>query len=103
MRNHYENNKFQNTCANTPNAAAAIVFLISAGLAFITLFSLIVTALSAAFLAFRILKALKEYPVRVKASLDALSACMSEISDVLLYYEENRAKKNELLSVVEFI
>jgi hypothetical protein len=103
MRNYFENNKFQNMFVNTPNIAAAIVLLASAGLAFVTLFSLIATGLAAGFLVWRVLKAMKDYPVRIQAALDHLASCMAEIADFRRYYEENRAKKDELLSIVEFI
>ena len=55
IKNHFENNKFQNMFVNTPNIAAAILFIASAGLAFVTLYSLIVTALAAGFLGFRVI------------------------------------------------
>ena len=103
MNNYYQNNKFQNMYVNSPNIAAAIVFLFSAGLAFVTPFSLIATALSAGFLAWRVLKARKEYPLRIQTSLESLAACMADIAHFKRYYEENRAKKDELLSIVEFI
>jgi hypothetical protein len=103
MKNYFNNNKFQNMFVNAPNIAAAIVLLFSAGLAFVTLYSLVATGLAAGFLVMRVLMAMKKYPLRVNAALENLSACMAEISDFRRYYEENRAKKNELLSAVEFI
>ncbi|MBQ4557109.1 MAG: hypothetical protein IJA60_05635 [Clostridia bacterium] len=103
IKNHFENNKFQNMFVNTPNMLAVILFIASAGLAFVTLYSLIVTALSAGFLVFRVLKALKAYPKRIKAAIDNLNACMGEIAEFKRYFDENRAKKDELLSNVEFL
>jgi hypothetical protein len=103
MKNRYENNKFQYMFVNTPNIAAAIVLAASAGLAFVTLFSLIATGLAAGFLVLRVLKAMKEYPARVRAALDNLANCMAEIADFRHRFEENRIKKDELLSIVEFI
>ena len=88
---------------NTPNVLAAVLFIVSAGLAFVTLYSLIVTVLAAGFLAFRVFKAQKEYPLRIQAGVDHLNACMGEIAEFRRYYEDNRAKKDELLSTVEFI
>ena len=88
---------------NTPNIAAAILFIASAGLAFVTLYSLVVTALAAGFLGFRVFKAIQGYPVRVQAALDNLNAVMNEIAEFRRYYEEQRAKKGELLSTVEFL
>ncbi len=103
MKIFYENNKFQNMFVNTPNITAAIVFLVSIGLAFVTLYSLIFTGLAAGFLVWRVLKSMKQYPTRVQASLEHLSACMAEISDFQRYLEDNRAKKSQILSLVEFI
>ena len=103
MRHYFDNHKFQNMFVNTPNIAAAIILLFSAGLAFVTLYSLIATGLAAGFLVWRVLSAMKKYPIRVNAALDNLATCMDEIADFRRYYEDNRAKKDELLSVVEFI
>ncbi len=103
LKNHFDNNKFQNMYVNTPNILAAILFVVSAGLAFVTLYSLIVTALSAGFLVFRVLQAMKAYPKRIKAALDGLNAVMGEIAEFKRYYDEKRAKKDELLSTVEFL
>ena len=88
---------------NTPNILAAILFVVSAGLAFATLYALIVTALSAGFLVFRVLQAIKKYPLRIKAATDNLNAVMGEIAEFKRYYDEKRAKKDELLSTVEFL
>ena len=103
LKNYFENNKFQNMYMNTANIFTVILFIVSAGLAFVTPYALIVTALSVGFLVFRILKARKEYPLRVQAAVDNLNACMGEIAEFRRYYEENRVKKDELLSTVEFI
>lgn len=103
MKTYYENNRFQNMYVNTPNVAAVIVLLASVGLAFVSLFSLIATGLAAGFLLWRVLKARKAYVLRVQEALDHLSACMAEITDFRHYIEKNRAYKDELFSVVEFI
>lgn len=103
LKNHFENNKFQNMFVNTPNIVAAILLVASAGLAFVTLYSLIVTALAAGFLAFRAFKAIQNYPLRIQAAIDNLNAVMNEIAEFRRYYEDERAKKGELLSVVEFL
>ncbi len=88
---------------NTPNILAALLFIVSAGLAFVTLYSLIVTALSAGFLVFRIFKARKAYPLRIQAAAENLNACMGEIAEFRRYFDEHREKKDELLSTVEFL
>lgn len=103
LKNYFENNKFQNMYVNNWNIMAVILFVVSAGLAFVTLFALIVTALAAGFLVLRVLKAQKEYPKRIQAAVNNLNACMGEIAEFRRYYEEKRAKKDELLSTVEFL
>jgi len=103
MKSYYENNKFHNMYVNNLNIAAILVLFASAGLAFVTLYALIATAVSAGFLVFNILGAKKKYAMRVQSALDNLAACMAEITDFRRYYDEKRAKKDELLSIVEFI
>ena len=103
MKIHFENNKFQNMYVNTPNVLAAILLVVSAGLAFLTLYALIVTGLAAGFLVFRVLKAMKDYPLRIKAATDNLNAVMGEIAEFKRYYDEQRSKKDALLSAVEFL
>lgn len=103
LKNHFENNKFQNMFINTPNVLAAILFAASAGLAFVTLYALIVTVLAAGFLGYRVFKAIGSYPARIQAAADDLNAVMNEIAEFRRYYEQERAKKGELLSTVEFL
>lgn len=103
MNNYYSTNKFQNVFVNTWNIAALIVIAVSAGLAFVTLYALIATVLAGAFLAFRCVKALKDYPQRVQNALDALNSTMAEIIDFRNYFEENCQKKERILSDTEFI
>jgi hypothetical protein len=103
MKTYYENNKFQMMYINSLNIAAAIVIVASIGLAFVTLFSLIATGLAAGFLVYRILSAKGKYEARVMTALGNLSSCMAEIADFKQYFAENRVKKDELLSIVEFI
>lgn len=103
MKSHYENNKFQNMYVNTPNIAALILLILSAGLAFVSLYSLVVTAAALGFLIYRVIKAGKEYPTRIQNSLDILNTCLDEISEFNRYYETQHAIKDELLGVVEFL
>lgn len=103
LKNHFENNKFQYMFMNTPNILVAILFIVSAGLAFVTLYSLIVTALSAGFLIFKVLQAIKAYPQRVQTAIDSLNACMGELVEFRRYFGEKRTNKDEPLSTVEFL
>lgn len=103
LKQHFENNKFQLKFINNFNIAAAIIAVLSLGLAFVTPFSLVATALAAGFLVFRVLKANREFPVRVNAALDNLNQCMSEIADFRYHYEQNRLKKGSLFSLVEYL
>lgn len=103
MKVFFENNKFQYVFVNKPNAVAAILLVASAGLAFVTLFSLIITAIAAGFLVFNGLKAWKAYPARVQAAVNHLNNVLNEITEFKRYYQEERAKKDEVLSTAEFL
>lgn len=103
MKNFFNNNKFQNMYVNTPNIAAAIILILSAGLAFVTPYALVVTALAAGFLGFRVWRAIKAYPKRVSAALNNLNKCMSEIAEFKQYFTENRKKKDDALRLLETI
>ena len=103
MKNYFENHKFHNMYVNTPNIAAAIVLILSAGLAFVTLYALVATALAAGFLVFRVLRAMKEYPKRVNAALENLNKCMGEIAEFKQYFADNRKKKDDALRMLETI
>ena len=103
MKTHFENHKFQNMYVNTPNILAAILLVLSAGLAFVTLYSLIVTGLCIGFLVVRVLIAMKKYPQRVQKALKNLTTCMGEIAEFRRYFEEKSALKDEITGTVEFI
>lgn len=103
MKEYYGNNKFQLMYVNTFNIAALIVLILSLGLAFVTPYSLIASVFALGFLAFRIVKANKEFPARVKQSTDRLNACMTELADFRQFYTENKEKKEILLSKVEYL
>lgn len=103
MKNYYENNKFQNMYVNTPNIAALIVFVLSIGLAFVTLYALVATVLAALFLVFRVLKAMKEYPIRVNTALANLNACMEQIAEFKQAFADNRKKKDDILRLIESV
>ncbi len=103
MKNYFESNKFHNMFINTPNIALALLFVLSAGLAFVTIYSLVVTVIAAGVLGFRCYQAMQEYPRRVNAALEKLNACMAEIAEFRQYFAEKRELKNTLSSKVEFI
>ena len=103
MRNYFENNKFQNMFVNTPNIAAAIVLVLSIGLAFVTLYALVATVLSLGFLVWRVLKAIKEYPMRVNAAVENLNLCMEQIAEFRQGFSDNRKKKDDILRMIESI
>ena len=88
---------------NTPNIAALIVLVFSIGLAFLTPYSLIATALSLGFLAIMIIKANKEYPARVNKAVEQLNACMMELADFKQFYNNEKSKKDQLKSKVEYL
>lgn len=103
IKNHFEINKFQNMFVNQTNIFALVLIVASIGLAFVTLYSLLATLASAGFLGYRVYKAIKEYPLRIQSAVEHLNACMGEIVEFRRYYEEQRIKKDELLSTLEFI
>lgn len=103
MRNYFESNKFQNMFINTPNMALALLFILSAGMAFVTIYSLVVTVVAAGILGFRCYKAVKEYPQRVNAALASLNACMAELAEFNQYYMDKRQQKDALIGQVEFL
>lgn len=103
LRNYYESNKIQLMFINSPNMLVATLFIVSAGLAFVTPYSIIVTALSAGFLVYRSVQAIRAFPKRIQAAVDHLTACMDEITEIRRYFDEQRSKKDELSGVVEFL
>ena len=103
MKAHFENHKFQYMFVNTPNILALILAILSAGLAFVTLYSLIVTGLAVGFLAVRVIMAIKKYPLRVQAAVKNLNSCMAEIAEFRRSFEEKRAIKDEIMNIVDFI
>ena len=103
MKNHFETNKFQNMFINTPNLALALLVVLSAGMAFVTIYSLVATIIAGALLGFRCYKAIQEYPKRVNAALDHLNTCLAEIAEYNQYYAEKRQQRDSLISHVEFI
>lgn len=103
MQNYFENNKFQNMFVNTPNIAAAIVIVLSLGLAFVTPFALVATVIGGIFLGFRVKKAIDEYPQRVQAAVDNLNKCMEEIAEFKQYFAAQRDKKDDVLRLLETI
>lgn len=103
LRSYFNNNKFQLMYVNTPNIVAVIVLVLSIGLAFITPYSLIATALSIGFLIFNIIRANKEFPVRVDKAVMQLTSCMTELADFKQYYNDEKDKKDQLLSKIEYL
>lgn len=103
MKNYYETNKFQNMFVNSLNIVAAIIIIASIALAFVTPYSLVATAVAGIFLGYRCYKAIKEYPKRVEAALNALIQTLTEIGDFRQYFEDNSKKKDTVLSETEFI
>lgn len=103
MKSYFEANKFHNMFINTPNMALALLLVLSAGMAFVTIYALVVTAVAAGILIFRCLKAMREYPLRVNAALANLNACMAEIAEFRQYFDEKRQLKDKLISMAQFI
>ncbi len=103
MKQYYNNNKFQLMYINTPNIVSIIVLVLSIGLAFVTPYSLVATAVALGFLVFRLIKVNKDYPSRVNASLELLNQSMAELADYKQFYTDSSEKKDVLLSKVEYL
>ena len=103
MKQYYNNNKFQLMYVNTLNIAAIIVFVLSIGLVFVTPYSLVATAVAFGFLVFRVIKANKDYPARVNASLELLNQSMAELADYKQFYTDSSENKDVLLSKIEYL
>ena len=67
----------------------------------IALLTLIATVVAGAFLAWRVMKAMKEYPQRVTDALAQLNRCMEEIAEFKQYFADHRAMKKGLVELLE--
>lgn len=103
LKSYFNNNKFQLMYVNIQNIIAVIVLVLSVGLAFVTLFSLIATGLAAGFLAFSIIRANKIFPARIEKAVNQLNSCMAELADFKNYYENEKELKGQIESKVEFL
>jgi hypothetical protein len=103
MRAYFNANKFSIMYLNTPNVVALIALVVSAGLAFVNLFSLVVTAAALAFLVFNILRANKSYPARVEAAVKNLIETMEQITEFRRYYHQESEKREEIVERLNFI
>ncbi len=103
LKTYFNNNKFQFMYVNTPNVVSIIVLIISIGLFFVTPYSLIATALALGFLIFSVIKANKEFPARVERAVTQLNSCMTELADFKQFYNDEKDKKDQLQSKVEYL
>ena len=92
LKTYFDNNKFSEYVCEYIEYSCIDSFIVSAGLGFVTLYSLIITALSAGFV-FRV-QAQKEYPLRILGcSRQSKRMYGPEIAEFRRYYEDNRAKE----------
>ncbi len=103
LKDYYEKNKFSFKYINNGNIVAVIALIFCAGLSFASLYFLVGVALALGFLVFNILKANKEYPIRVENAVALLTSSMTELSDFSAFCERERAKKDELLAKIDYI
>ena len=89
--------------AQTALLSALIVLLASVGLSFLTLFSLIATALCLGFLAWRVATGLSKFPARMEKSMARLGACYAEIAEYQRFYADNLAKRQELEAMIDYL
>ena len=65
--------------------------------------TLVATVLALGFLVWRVLKAIKEYPLRVNAAVENLNLCMEQIAEFRQSFSDNRKKKDDVLRMIESI
>lgn len=98
MRSYYNANKMNLCYLNTGNMAALIIMILSAALAFVTIYSLIVTAACLVFLLVRILKANADFPKRVESSVQILRACVFQLRDFRMFFDSEMRLKFRLVN-----
>ena len=116
MKNYFENNKFRMVCVNSLNIAAVVVFVIAlaitvgsivsivnSGFTPVIFVGIVLMLASAGFVAYRIINGFKKFRERVEKALQNLAMTISQIVDFQRYFSENINKKDEILSIVEFI
>lgn len=116
MKNYFENNKFRMVCVNSLNIAAVVVFVIAlaitvgsivsivnSGFTPVIFVGIVLMLASAGFVAYRIINGFKKFRERVEMALQNLAMTISQIVDFQRYFSENINKKDEILSIVEFI
>lgn len=116
MKNYFENNKFRMVCVNSLNIAAVVVFfialaitvgsivsIVNSGFTPVIFVGIVLMLASAGFVAYRIINGFKKFEERVESALQNLAMTISQIVDFQRYFSENINKKDEILSIVEFI
>lgn len=116
MKNYFENNKFKMVCVNSLNIAAVVVFfialaitvgsivsIVNSGFTPVIFVGIVLMLASAGFVAYRIINGFKKFGERVETALQNLAMTISQIVDFQRYFSENINKKDEILSIVEFI
>lgn len=116
LQNYFANNKFRMICLNTFNYALAIIFFLAllftvagivsaakSGFNAVLVIGLVLMLGSAGFLAFRVMNGKKDYQKRLETAMENLNAVIAEITEFKRYFEENTAKKAEILSKLNFI
>lgn len=98
MRNQYNSNKMNLCYLNTANIAALILLILSAALAFVTVYSLVVTAACIVFLVIRVLKANADFPKRVATAVNMLRTCVMQLRDFRTFFESEIRLKDRLVN-----
>lgn len=103
LEEFFAENRLKFSYVNTLNIMAVILLLVSIGLAFVTMWSLIATAVCALFLVWRIFHGKGVFQKRREAALENLKAVQGELSEYRRRIEEMLGRKAELFSVVDFM
>ncbi|MBQ9004329.1 MAG: hypothetical protein IJ087_21015 [Eggerthellaceae bacterium] len=96
LKSYFDTHKLSMVYLNVPNVVAAVFAILCIGLAFVTPWTLIGTALGLGFLVFNIVRAVKRFPQRVQQAVDNLSKTMEEISDFKEYCKEANSKRDRV-------
>lgn len=100
---YFDDHRVRFSYINTLNVMAVILLLVSIGVAFVTKWSLVATAVIALFLVWRFFSGREVFRKRRDAALANLKACQGELAEYRSQIGEMLDKKGELFSVVDFM
>ena len=103
LEEFFDEHRVKFSYINTLNVMAVILLLVSIGVAFVTKWSLIATAVIVLFLVWRFFSGRGVFQKRRNAALANLKACQGELAEYHRQIGEMLDKQGELFSVVDFM